>query len=172
MRCRCNKLGKRNRAWMKPCADKPCYVRDINHYVRAYFIRNGSERVEVNLSRIRARANDNQFGPVLFREVANLVHIYAVVVTPYTVKNDIIKLPREINRASVGQVPAVAQIHAHDGIACLAGRHINRHIRLTPRMRLDVHVLAAEEFLCPLYLEHFNLIHMLATAVVTLSTIT
>ena len=63
-------------------------------------------------------------------------------------------------------MPAVAEVHAHDGVARLQQSEVHRDIGLGAGVGLDIGVLGAEELLGPLDGEVFPLVHELTAAVV------
>jgi hypothetical protein len=66
----------------------------------------------------------------------------------------------------VGEVAAVGEVHAQDGVARLEGGHEDRHVGLGPRVRLDVGVVGAEELLQARQGEALHHVGVLAPAVV------
>ena len=72
----------------------------------------------------------------------------------------------------MGQVAALRQIHAHDGVAGPRQRQEHGRVGLGAGMRLDVGVIAVEQRLDPLQRQAFGHVHVLATAVVAAARIT
>ena len=64
------------------------------------------------------------------------------------------------------QVPAVAEVHAENGVARLEEGEIDGDVRLRAGMRLNIGVLRAEELLGPLDGERLDLVDILAAAVI------
>ena len=54
--------------------------------------------------------------------------------------NDVVQFARQVDRAAVGQVAAVVQCHAHDGIARLQQRLLDGDVGRRAGERLDVDV--------------------------------
>ena len=71
----------------------------------------------------------------------------------------------------MGEVAAVAQVHAEDGVAGLHEAHVGGHIGLTARMGLDIHVITAKDFLGAVTGDVFHHVHELTATVVTLGRI-
>ncbi len=72
----------------------------------------------------------------------------------------------------MGQVPAMVQVHAHNGVPGLTHSKLHGHIGLGSGMGLHIHILTAEKFPGPLYGKPLHLIHTFTAAVVSLSRIT
>ena len=70
---------------------------------------------------------------------------------------------------SVGQMAAVGQVHAEDGVAGLEHGQIDGLVGLGARVRLDVHVFGVKQFLGALDGQRLGHIHELAAAVITLA---
>ena len=78
-------------------------------------------------------------------------------------------LAGHVDRASVGQVTAVGQAHAHDSIAGLEQRKVDRHVGLRARVGLHVDVLRAKERLSAIPGQILHHVHVFAAAVVAVS---
>ena len=68
----------------------------------------------------------------------------------------------------MGQVPAVGQVHAHDGVARFEQAQEDRKVSLCAGVGLNVGMSCAEEFFDPIDGNLFNLIDKFAAAVVAL----
>lgn len=77
----------------------------------------------------------------------------------------------DIDRAAVGQMSAIGQIHAHDCIAGLQQAIIHSKVCLGTGMRLYIDMIRAEQFLCTVDSQLFHLIHIFAAAIVPFSRI-
>jgi hypothetical protein len=84
--------------------------------------------------------------------------------TPYG--NDLVELPREVERVAVREVATVRQVHAEHGVARLHRREVHRHVGLRARVRLHVGVIGAEERLGTRDGQRLGHVHELAAAVV------
>ncbi|MOA07096.1 hypothetical protein D3C78_1267740 [compost metagenome] len=71
----------------------------------------------------------------------------------------------------MGQVAAVRQVHAQNGVARLQQRGVNSEVRLGTGVWLDVGVICAEQLFCAIDGQLLNDIHIFAAAVVTLARI-
>ena len=75
----------------------------------------------------------------------------------------------KIDRTAVGEMSAVGQVHAENGISGLNGGKISPHVGLGTRMRLHVGVLRPEQLPGPLDGQVFGHVHIFAAPVVTLA---
>ena len=73
---------------------------------------------------------------------------------------------------AVGQMAALAEIHAHDSVARLQQGKVHRHVGLRAGVGLYIGMLRAEELFRPLDGEGLHLVHILAAAVVACAGIT
>ena len=161
-----NEFRLRYRRRMLAGCYKPGDVRDIDHHHRSGFFRDFGDSIEIDNSWIRAGPNDDQFGFVLFGQTRQFVIIDHFRILAYSVWHDAIVLSGEIQRVTVGEMAAMRQVHSQHRIAGLQDGKIDRHIGLASRMRLNIHVLGAEEFLCARDREVLDHIDELTTAVV------
>ncbi len=85
------------------------------------------------------------------------------------VLNGIVELAGGGDRSTVGQVTAVRQAHAEDGVTSLQQRQVNRRIGLGTGVRLNVGVIGTEQLLGTVNGQLLNDIDILATTVVALA---
>ena len=147
---------------------KTCDVSHIYHQVSAYHIRDLTEALEIDLARICACTRDDELGIALLRDALHLVVIDETVVID-TVRNDVKVRSGEVHRAAVRQVPAVCEVHTHHGVTGLEQCELYSHIGLCAGVRLNIDILATEQFLRALNRKIFRDVHTLASAVVTLA---
>ena len=83
------------------------------------------------------------------------------------VGDEVVVLAGHIHRRAVGQMTALRQVHAHDGIAEVQQGKVDGQIGLCAGVGLDVGVLCAEQLACALDGDVLHLIHIDAAAVVT-----
>jgi len=67
----------------------------------------------------------------------------------------------------VGQVPAMGEVHGQDPVAGSEDAEIDRHVRLAPAVRLDVHMVGTKKFFRPLDRECLHDIHKFAASIPT-----
>ena len=149
--------------------DKSRDVRHVHHEVRPHGVRDLAHALEINKSRIGARAGDDELGSVALRRLKHLVVVDDLGLRLHAVEGRVEVLAGDGRPGAVGEVAAVAEIHAHYGVARLENGEIHRHVRLRAGVRLHVRVFRAEELLCPLYGQRLYLVDILAAAVVARS---
>ncbi len=160
----------RNGAWVQPCRHKSGNMRHIHHQNRADLISHLAELLKINRARISRRARNNHLRLIGKRKLPHLIIIQKTVVID-TIRNNVKIFARHINRTSVRQVPAVVQIHTHNGIPRLTDCKLYRHICLCAGMRLYIGIVTAKKLLCPIYRQILYYVHALAAAVIPLSRI-
>jgi hypothetical protein len=106
---------------------------------------------------------------VLVRELLQLLVVDPLVVFADAVRNDLVQLAREVERMTVGEMAAVREVHAEDGVAGLQQREVHRHVGLSARVRLHVGVLRAEQLPGARDGERLRDVDELAAAVVALA---
>ena len=144
-------------------------VRDVAHEHRADLVGHGSESREVDLARVRRRARDDELRTVLARQRGQRLVVDAFVLAPHAVGDDLVLAAREGERMAVGEMASVREVHAEDLVALLEGRHVDGHVGLRARVRLDVGVLGREEGLRAVDREPLDLVDELASSVVALA---
>ena len=85
------------------------------------------------------------------------------------VGNKVVVLAGHVHGGAMGQMTALGQIHAHDGIAQIQQGEVDGQIGLCTGMGLDVGVLGTEQLAGALDGDVLHLIHIDAAAVVTLA---
>ncbi len=80
-------------------------------------------------------------------------------------------LPEQVDRGAVGQVAAVRQAHAQDGVARLQQRDVHGEVGLGAGVRLHVGVVGAEQFFGAVDGQLLDDVHVFAAAVVALARI-
>ena len=106
---------------------------------------------------------------MLLRQPLELVVVEQRVLLAHAVGDDVVEAAGEVDLHAVREVAAVVELHPEHGVARLAERVVDRRVRLRARVRLDVHVLGAEERAGPLDRERLDDVHVLAAAVVALA---
>ena len=91
------------------------------------------------------------------------------VVAVHVVGHEVVVLAGEVDRRAVGQVAALVEGEAHDGVAALQQGVVDGHVGLRPGVRLHVGVLRAEQLLGAVAGQVLGHVHHLAAAVVAAS---
>ena len=165
-------MGIGHGAGMLPGGDKARNMRHVDHEIRADGIGDFAHALKVDQARISAGARDDELRFLLL-----CAPLYHIVVDHLGLRADAVEGGVEVLAGdgcfgAVGQMSAVAEIHAQDGVARLEKSEVDRHIGLGAGVRLDIGMLRAEEFLCPLDGEGFHLVHILAAAVIARAGVT
>ena len=124
------------------------------------------EAREIDGARIGGRAGDDQFGTMLERNRLDLVVVDQLGRRIDAVGNHVVEAARKVHRVPVSEVAAVGQRESHQGVAGFKDRHVDGHVWGRTRMRLNVHVIAAEELQGALAGQALDGVHVLAAAVV------
>ena len=90
----------------------------------------------------------------------------------HAIRNKVVVLAAHVHRGTVGQMTALGQVHAHDGVAHIEQGKVDGQVGLGAGMGLHVGVLGAEELASPADGDVLHLVHILAAAVVTVAGIT
>jgi len=105
---------------------------------------------------------------VLERQALDFVVIDQALLV-HTVLDGIEDLARGIDLGTVGQVAAVGQAHAQDGVTRLQQGEVHGLVGLRAAVRLDVGVIGAKQLLQAVNGQLFGDIHVLAATVVALA---
>ena len=146
--------------------DEPGEVRHVAHEFRADRIGDLAEAREIELARIGRPAGDDQLRPLFLRDPLDLVHVDPVVVLRNAVGNDLVELSRDVQLHPVREMTAVIELQAHDLVARIEQRHVDRVIGLSAGVGLDVRVLGAEERLRAVDRKLLADVNLLAAAVI------
>ena len=141
---------------------------DVYHEDRAAGIGSFPELLEIDGPAVCGSAGDDHLRLCLDRKSLKLIVVDKAVVV-HTVRYNIEIGARDIGGAAVCQMSALAQVHAHQGIAGFEDREFYRQVGLRAGVRLDIRVLAAEELLRSLDCQRLDLIDDPAAAVIALS---
>src|SRR6185312_12951759 len=106
---------------------------------------------------------------VLAGLAGQVVEIDAVVVLADAVADDVKVFAGEVEAHAVGEVAAVGEVEAEDGVAGLEGGEEDGHVGLGAGVRLDVGVFGAEQFLDAVNGHALGHVHEFAAAIVALA---
>ena len=144
-------------------------VGGVEQEQRADLVGDGAQRLRVDDARVGGGAGDDQLRPVLERQVAQRVHVDALVGLRDAVGHEPVQPARRVDRRAVGEVAALVEAQAEHGVARLEHGLVARHVGVGPRVRLHVGVRRAEQRLGPLPGELLDLVDDLVAAVVPLA---
>ncbi len=163
-------MGVRQRIGIHTGGDQPGHVRHVHEQVGTDLVGDGAEARPVDHLRIGRETGHDHFRLVLQRQLLDFVVIDQALVVD-AVLHGVEQLARGIDLGAVGQVAAMRQRHAQDGVARLQQREIHRLVGLRAGMRLHVGVVGAEQLLDPVYGQLLCDVDVLAAAVVALARI-
>src|SRR3954468_16927641 len=104
-------------------------MRDVRDEDGADLVGDRGEGREVDCAGDRRAAADDELWALATGEVANLVHVDPASVATYAVPVRTEPLVGDGHAPAVGEVAAVRQRHAHDGVAGLAERRVDGEVR-------------------------------------------
>jgi hypothetical protein len=117
----------------------------VEHEQRADLVRDLAERLGVDDPRVGGGAGHDDLRAVLAGEVPDLVEVDPLVARRDAVADEPVQLPAGVDRRAVGEVPALVEAHAEDGVARLQEGEVHGHVGVGPGVGLDVGVRRAEE---------------------------
>ena len=146
-------------------------VSDIAHEVSAALVGDLTEALKIDDTGISGGAADDQLGLVLHSQTLHLVVVNVTLLID-AVADDVEEMAGEVDRAAVGQVTTVGQLHAHHGIAGLAQGQLHGHVGLGAGMGLNVGVGAAKDLLGTIDSDALHHVHVFTATVITVTGIT
>ena len=144
MSCGRHNMGIRERARMYSGSYQTCNVCDVRQQVRADFIRDLAESLEVDGPSVSAGSADDQLRPALFRDTFHLIIIDEAVL-PDAIGNYIEISSGEVRGASVREMSSFKKIHSHVCVALLQKREFHSHVCLCAGVRLYISPRASEQ---------------------------
>ena len=111
-------------------------------------------------------AGHDGLGPVLPGQVADLVVVEALVALADPVGHEVVEPAAEVHRRAVGEVAALVEAHAEDGVARLEQGQVGGHVGVGAGVGLDVGVVGAEQGLGPVAGQLLDLVDHVVAAVV------
>jgi hypothetical protein len=147
-------------------------MRDVGKEVRADAPGDLTHAREVDHAGVRARPDGDHLRLLARGDGGEFVVVEQAVVLAHAILRKTVELAGKIRRIAVGEVAAVAEVHAQDLVAGLQHRGVDREIGLGAGVRLHIGVIGAEELLRALDREVLDFVDLLATAVPALAGIT
>ncbi len=156
----------RDRRGMRAAGDEAGDVRHVEDVDRANLVGDLAHAGEIPQPRIGAAAADDGLGLFALGDGFELVVVDEFGVAAHLVERGPVKLAAEAELVTVGEVAAVGQVEAEDGVAGLQHRGIGRGIGLRTGVRLHVGVLGAEELFGAIAGQVLDHVGVLAAAIV------
>jgi len=161
-------VGVGHRVGIDAGGDEAGVMRDVDHEDGAHGLGHAGEAFEVDAQAVGAGAGDDELGPVLVGQA-----LHGVVVDDFlrvqAVAHDLEPLAAHVQRHAVGEMAALGQAHAHDGVAGLQQAEEDGLVGLAAAVGLHVGVLRAKELLAALDGQCLGHVDELAAAVVALA---
>ena len=129
----------------------------------------GGDALKVDDACIRRCARDDHARMVLGSEFFEGIVVDALGLAVNAVGDDLVVGAGDVDGAAVREVSAVREVHAENRIARREKCKEHRHVRLCPRMRLDVRPRGAEQLLRAVDRKLFHDINVFAAAIVALA---
>ena len=142
---------------------------DVYHQIGAGLVGDLAQAGKVDDARVCRSARHDHLGLVREGELFQSVVVDALVRFGNAVRDDVEIFAGDVDGRAVGEVPAVGEVHAENGVAGGEQGEVHGGIRLRAAVRLDVGVVAPEQLLAALDGEVFDDVHILAAAVIALA---
>ncbi|MDT4842831.1 hypothetical protein FQZ97_767460 [compost metagenome] len=143
----------------------------VDEQVGAYLVGDGAEAREVQDLRVGGEAGDDHLRLVLHCQALDFVVVDQAGGGVQAVLHGVVQLAGGRHLGAVGQVAAVGQAHAEDGVAGVQQGQVDGAVGLGAGVRLDVGVVGAEQLLGAVDGQLLDLVDELATTVVALARI-
>ena len=154
---------------MQACGDQARDVGNVDHEVGADRLGDRLKFWKVQRPGIGTGADHDHARAAFFGKLADGVKVDGFRLPIDPVRERAKNHSGEIDFAAVGQMASLRQVHPENRVSGLEHRQVGGHIGLRTGVRLNVHMLGAENLLAALNREVFDCVHMLATAVVPLA---
>ena len=159
-------MGVGNRRRVHAGCDEAREVGHVHPQVRADLVGDLAEAGEVELTRIRRPAGDDDPGLVLDGEAVHLVHVDQTRLGVDAVGDDVVEAAREVDLHAVREVAALVEREAQDGVARPGDRVQHGRVRGGAGVGLHVGELRTEQLLGARDRELLGHIDLFAAAVV------
>jgi hypothetical protein len=166
VRGRGDEIAVLDRVRLDACGDEPGEVRHVADQERPYLVGDRPEAVGLDRARVGGAAAHEHFRPRLLRFLEHLVVVHGHRLARDLVMRDVVQAAREVDLVAVREVAALGKRERHQRVPRLHHGRVDRHVRLRTRVRLDVRVLGAEQFLRAVDRELLDLVDDLAPTVV------
>ena len=141
----------------------------IHEQIGPHLVGDLPEGLEVDDPGIGGGAGHDHLGLMLLGQVPDLIVVDPMGHRVHAVGDDVVVEAGEVHGAAVGQVAAVVQVHAHDGVAVLAQGLVNGEVGGGAAVGLHVDIVGVEQLLGPVTGDVLHHVHAFAAAVVPLA---
>ncbi len=125
-------------ARVEPGGDEAGDVGDVGHEVSAHLTCNLAEGREVDGAGVRTRAAHDELGLVGKCELPHGIHVEVAIVAELVVDR-VVQLTGAVHGRAVGEVAAMGEVEAEEGVAGFEQCEEDRAVGLGARVRLDVY---------------------------------
>ena len=161
-------IAKGHRVGVQASGHQPGDVGHVGQQVSAHLIGDGAEGREINRAGVGGIAAHDQLGPVLQGQLADRVEIELVGRLIDAVVHGLEPLAAHVHRRAVGEVAAVAQIHAQDRVSGLEQGQEDGEVGLGAAVGLHVGPGGTKQLLGPANRQLLDGVDVLTAAVVAL----
>ena len=162
-------IGVGHRALVLAACDQTGNVRHIDHQHGTVAVGNLGQLLKVDGARVGGRTGHDQLGADLRHLLGQRGVVNAAVLGRDAVGDEVIVFAAHVHGGAVGQMAALRQVHAHDGIAHIQQRKVDGEVGLCAGVGLDIGVLGAEQLAGTVDGDLLDLVHKLAAAVVAMA---
>ncbi len=141
-------VGIRHRALVDSRNDQPGDVGDVADQVRIHFAGDLGEGLEVDGSRISGGTRDDELGSVFLGQLADHVVVQTTRLSVDLVGDGVVEFAGHRDLPAVGEMPAVDQRHAHNGVMGLDQGSVGAEVGHRTRVGLHVGMIGFEDLLC------------------------
>ena len=156
------------RARVDAGGDQAGDVRHVHEQVGTDLVGDGAEARPVDHLRVGRETSHDHLRLVLQGQALDFVVVDQALVV-HAVLHGVEQLARGIHLGTVGEVAAVGQAHAEDGVTRLQQREVHGLVGLRTAVRLHVGVIGAEQLLEAVNRQLLGDVHVFAAAVVALA---
>ena len=160
-------VGEGDRVGVDPGGDQAGEVGHVDEQVGTHGIGDGAEAGEVQHLGVGGVAGDDDLGLVFLGQALDLGVVDQALLVD-AVLHGVVQLAGRGHGGAVGQVTAVSQAHAEDGVTGFDQREVDGRVGLGAGVRLDVGVVGAEQLLGAVDGQLLDHVDVFAAAIVAL----
>ena len=154
---------------MHATGNEPGDVGGVEHEQGPNLVGDLPQRRRLDDARIGRGPCHDQLGPGLPGLIPEFIHVDALVATGQAVRHEVVQLAAGVDWRAVGEVPAVVEAQAQNGVSGLEQGLVDGHVGVSTRVGLHVGVVGPEQGLDPLAGQVLHLVDVHVSAVVPLA---
>ncbi len=159
---------ERHRVRVHASGNQASNVGHVDEQVGTDLVGDGAEAREVENLRVGREAGYDHFRLVFNSQALDFVVVDQAIAVD-AVLHGVVQLARRADAGAVGQVTAVGQAHAQDGVTGRQQGQVDRSVGLGTGMRLDVGVIGAEQLFGAIDSQLLDHVDVFTAAVVALA---